>query len=134
MLFLDACAIIYLVEATPDWADRLHRTLSTLDQPDSDRRLATSDLSRLECRVRPLCEKRESLLATYDAFFARAEVEVVALTASVVDLATAIRARSGLRTPDALQAACCLSLGSPARFITNDSAFKREAALDVVLI
>jgi predicted nucleic acid-binding protein len=52
----------------------------------------------------------------------------------VVDLATAIRARSGLRTPDALQAACCLSLEQPASFITNDAGFRRVTALDVVLV
>ena len=105
-----------------------------LQRADRDARIAVPEINRLECRVRPLREGRRDLAAAYDRFFASSGLTVVPLSRGVVDLATAIRARSGLRTPDALQAACCLSLGQPASFITNDAGFRREAALDVVLV
>lgn len=70
-------------------------------------------------------------LGIYDAFFARPDLIRVELTAEVVDLATAIRARHGLKTPDALHAACCLQLGDDHVFLTGDPAFQRVAGLHV---
>jgi predicted nucleic acid-binding protein len=52
----------------------------------------------------------------------------------VVELATQLRANQGLRTPDALQAACCLQLGPDAVMITGDASFQRVQALQVSLI
>jgi predicted nucleic acid-binding protein len=134
ILFLDACILIYRYEGEASLVARVEETLSRLRRADRDAQLAVSDLSRLECRVRPLREGRRDLVVSYDRFFAAAGLTVIPLSRAVVDLATVIRARSGLRTPDALQAACCLSLGQPARFVTNDGAFRHETALDVVLV
>lgn len=134
VIFLDACVIIYRIEAAAPFAERLREAFAELQASDPGARVAVSDLSRLECQVQPLRAGRRDLVAAYDGFFAAAGLIVVPLSAAVIDLATAIRARSLLRTPDALQAACCLGLGQPARFVTNDAGFRREAALDVVLI
>ena len=70
-------------------------------------------------------------LAAFDAFFARPDLAWVELTRDVVELAAAIRARHGLRTPDALQAASCLQLGAKHLFLSGDSAFKRVGGLNV---
>jgi predicted nucleic acid-binding protein len=133
-LFLDACALIYRVEGTAPWAGRLAQRLAELHRQFPLARLAVCDLSRMECRVRPLRAGDRALLAAYDRLFAAAGLEVRPLTPAVIDLATAIRARSGLRPPDALQAASCLSLPGPALFVTGDAGFRREAALAVELI
>ncbi len=45
-----------------------------------------------------------------------------------------VRAGSGLKTPDCLQAACCLQLGQDHVFLTGDAAFKRVAGLKVKLL
>lgn len=133
-IFLDACALIYRVERVAPWADRLNGRLSELHRQFPQARLAVSDLSRMECRVRPLREGDRVMLAAYDRLFGASGLEIRLLTPAVIDLATAIRARSGLRTPDALQAAGCLSLPGPALFVTGDAGFRREAALAVELI
>ena len=134
IFFLDACILIYRFEGEATAVASVDKTLSRLQRADRDARIAVSEISRLECRVRPLREGRRNLVATYDRFFASSGLTVVPLSRAMVDLATAIRARSGLRTPDALQAACCLSLEQPASFVTNDAGFRRETALDVVLV
>ena len=51
-----------------------------------------------------------------------------------VELATAIRVRHGLRTPDALQAASCLQLGRDHLLLTGDATFQRVQGLNVSLI
>ena len=134
LIFLDACAIIYLIEGADPWATRLRDTLFHLREDNPDIGVAVSALSRLECRVWPLRDAQHEVLALYDAFFSADDLTIVPLSPKVIDLATSIRARTRMRTPDALQAACCLSLPQSCRFITNDAAFEREAALDIVLI
>jgi predicted nucleic acid-binding protein len=133
-LFLDACVIIYLIEGLAPFAAKVAAQLSALRQADPRAMVFVSDLSRLECRVLPARRSNTALLARYDDFFGAEDVECVHLTPAVVDLATAIRARSGLGTADALQAASCLALPDRARFITGDAGFRREPALDLVLI
>jgi hypothetical protein len=60
-LYLDACAIIYSIEGLSSVRDVAVRFI---DQAEAAPGLIiTSHLSRLECRVRPLREKNEILLA-----------------------------------------------------------------------
>lgn len=73
-------------------------------------------------------------LASFDAFFARPDLIWLELNQEVVELATVIRARHGLRTPDALLAACCLQLGTGHIILTGDAAFQRIHGLNVVLL
>jgi predicted nucleic acid-binding protein len=93
-----------------------------------------SRLSWLECRVRPIRDGDQSTLARFDAFFASPDLIWIELSETVVEVATDLRARFGLRTPDALQAACCLQLGQQAVLITGDAAFQRVMGLQVALV
>jgi len=68
-------------------------------------------LSVLECRVAPWRRRDQASLIRFEALFAKFDLLIVELSASVVELATQLRANHGLLTPDALQAACCLSWG-----------------------
>ena len=70
----------------------------------------------------------------FDALFAQPDLLWVELTAAVVEQATRLRAQHGLRTPDALQAACCLQLGPEAVMVTGDADFRRIPALQLRLI
>lgn len=70
----------------------------------------------------------------YDALFSRPDVRWVELTREVVELAAVVRVLHGLRTPDALQAACCLQLGAKHLLLTGDALFQRVEGLNVVLL
>ena len=129
--YFDASALIYLVEGKPPFAERRRAELSRWAKKHPDAGAAVSRLSWLECRVRPAREGDQATLAAFDAFFSRADLVWVELTREVVELATAIRVRHGLRTPDALQAASCLQLGAGHAFLTGDAAFERVAGLNV---
>ncbi|WP_341900696.1 PIN domain-containing protein [Synechococcus sp. UW140] len=61
--------------------------------------------------VGPLRRGDQASLDRFDALFDQPDLLIVELSAPVVDLATRLRANYDLRTPDALQAACCLQLG-----------------------
>jgi predicted nucleic acid-binding protein len=133
ILFLDACAVIYLIESEASFHKTVVGALRGLRGRFPGARLAISRLSVLECLVKPMREGATELINEYRAFFAARDLLIVELDAQVVDLALTLRARDGLRTPDAVQAASTLSLRADGhRFLTNDRRFERVAALDVV--
>ncbi len=124
MVFLDASAIIYLLEGDAPTQAAARETLGRLRTvAGEDPPVVVSALSRLECRVRPLRDGDAALLATYDDFFSEPGLLVVPLANEVIDRATELRAEYGLRTPDALQAACALALDDSIRFVTGDKDF-----------
>jgi len=132
--FLDANALIYLVEGAEPFAAKIKFALAQAAASHPNLGAAVSRLTWLECRIRPMRSGDHAVLAQYDAFFARPDLVWVELTRDVVELATEIRARHGLRTPDALQATCCLQLGNDHLFFTGDSDFQRVAGLNLNLL
>ena len=129
--FLDAGALVYLIEGEEPFATRVRAALAKAAKRHPDLDLAVSRLSWLECRVRPGRDNALDVLAAYDTFFARPDLAWVELTRDVVELAAALRVRHGLRTPDALQAACCLQFGPEHIFFTGDGGFKKVSGLRV---
>lgn len=136
--FLDACAVIYAVEGSPEWSEALKQQLRQLAMADQASagglQLAISRLSWLECRVGPLRRRDAEALARFDAFFLHPDLEWVELSPAVVERATLLRAELNLRTPDALQAASCLQLGADAVMVTGDAGFQRVPTLRLALV
>lgn len=129
--FFDASALIYLIEGAEPFASKVRKELAVAVKKYPDLGAAVSRLSWLECRVGPMKGNDNAILAAFDAFFRRADLVWVELTGDVIELAAAIRVKTGLKTPDALQAASCLQLGGDHLFLTGDSAFRRVAGLNV---
>lgn len=131
-LFLDAYALIYRFEGAAPFRSAAIDLMAQLSVQQANVELAVSRLSVLECRVKPLREGNAPLLKRYDDFFAA--VHIVELSAAVVDAATHLRARYGLKTPGALQAACAFAASEGTLFITADAGFAKVAGLEVRMI
>jgi predicted nucleic acid-binding protein len=129
--FFDASALSYLVEGREPFAGGVREALVAFSKKYPGAGSAVSRLTWLECRVGPMKQGDAASLALYDAFFARPDLKWVELTKDVVELATAIRVKHGLRTPDSLQAASCLQLGANHMFLSGDDDFKRVGGLRV---
>ena len=127
-LYLDAAPVIYAVEQVAPFFPVVDARLSTAGVV----RVA-SDLTRMECRVKPVREENVDLLKDYDDFFADAVAEIVALSREVMDRATEIRARHGFKTPDAIHLAAAVVTRCDV-FLTNDHRLDRfpDIALEVV--
>lgn len=132
--FFDASALIYLIEGAEPFAGRVRSELARTAKKYPKVGTAVSRLSWLECRMRPARNTELATLAAFDAFFARPDLVWVELGKDVVELATAIRIKHGLRTPDALEAASCLQLGEKHLFLTGDAGFRKVAGLNVELL
>ncbi len=125
--FLDTSALIYLLEGESELREKVQQRLLQLNQLEAGLELALSHLTWLEARVGPMKHNNLKVLKSYDAFFERSDLHWIELSQNVVELATAIRVRHGLRTPDALQAASCLQLREEHRFLTGDADFLKVA-------
>lgn len=132
--FFDANALIYLLEGKEPFARYVRTELDTIYRAHPGLGVAVSRLSWLECRVGPMKADDMTALALFDAFFARPDLIWLELNREVVELAATIRVRHGLRTPDALQAACCLQLGAEHILLTGDAVFQKVHGLNVVLL
>lgn len=124
-VYLDSCVLIYRIEQTAPWAARAQEQLNQVET--SGATVIVSELTRLECRVRPIALGRADMLNDYDAFFARPMLGWQALDRPVFELATRLRAESRLKTADALHLAAALSAGCH-QFITNDKRLAAAAA------
>lgn len=132
-LYLDANAIIYLIESVAPFQ---HRVLSRVLQAETSSPpglILTSRLSRLECRVKPLRDNDHPLLQRYDAFFSRSRLHLVELDAPIIELATEYRARYGLKTPDTLHLASAKTSGADL-FLTGDAQLARCTDVNVEVL
>ncbi len=130
--YLDTSAIIYLVEGAVAAREAVARRIADAERAQEGR-LLTSQLSRLECRVKPRRLGDDALLARYDALFTRARIEVVEISAAVIDRATELRARHGFKTPDALHLASAIEAGADG-FVTGDAALLRCGDIRVAVV
>jgi predicted nucleic acid-binding protein len=129
---LDTSVFIYQLEANPRYLGLTDPVFAWLEQPEHT--AVTSTITMTELLVpayRGGGEQRVNefyaLLATYP------NLEWVAASLEIADIAARIRAKHRLRTPDALQAATAVHAGAIG-LITNDPVFERVEGLETLLL
>lgn len=91
-------------------------------------------ITLLEILVKPKSEGHTEAAREYlDLLTTYPHLTVVEVDLGIVDLASDLRAKYAIRTPDALQIAAGLSLGATG-FLTNDGRLKRVTELEVLLL
>lgn len=100
LIYLDACLVIYLAEGHPAWGEAVASAMAQAGEA----RFAISPLVKCECLVGPMKRGDPVLQRTYEELF---ELFVpLAMPEPVYLQAAQLRARFGLKTPDALHLAC----------------------------
>jgi predicted nucleic acid-binding protein len=132
ILFLDSNILIYLIEGDVSLAAKVQHSIQKVFNDHRDVHIAVSALTLLECCIVPLRKNDKATLQYYNDFFASKSLHIIDLSRNVLNIATQIRAYNGLKTPDALQAACCLSLEKQHLFFTGDNAFSKVPSLSVL--
>ena len=131
VIYLDANVMIRLVEGDAAVRQPLEARLSTaLGVPDS---MVTSRLTRLECRSKPLQLGDARTVQKYDAFLSGVELLVTEVSADVIELATDLRAKYRLESPDAIHFSTAIIAGA-VLFLTGDRAFSRCSELPVKIL
>jgi predicted nucleic acid-binding protein len=126
--YLDTVIIIYLVEEKEPFFEKVTSRLE-----DSNLELLTSEMGRLECRVKPIRDQDHELLATYDQFFSDQVKEVIGITREVIDKATELRAKYNFKTPDSIHLAAAITNNCDV-FLTNDHRLDRCTEIKVEVL
>lgn len=100
LIYLDACLVIYLVERPTRWGQAAE---NAIDQA-ADASFGVSPLVKTECLVGPLKRGDPVLRRAYEDAFAR--FATLNMPEPVFLQAAELRARFGIKTPDALHLAC----------------------------
>ncbi|MBI5641236.1 MAG: type II toxin-antitoxin system VapC family toxin [Nitrospirae bacterium] len=132
VVYLDTSIFIYFVEQHP----RYHKLCSSIfeDIEASRIKAVTSTLTLLEILVQPYKLKKEELvLKFYSLLVTYPHLSWIDMNLAVADRAAGLRAKYGLKTPDAIQIASALSHGAGA-FICNDRAFKKIKEIECLII
>jgi len=129
---LDTPVFIYQLENNPRYVGLTDRVFSWLESAGG--RAVTSTITMTELLVQPYragdqrrADEFYGLLSTYP------NLEWIAPSLEIADVAARIRAVHGLRTPDALEAATAVH-ANVSGFITNDPVFKRVTGFETMVL
>lgn len=120
LVYLDACVVIYLIENASPYSELTRQFLAR----NGDAILCVSPLVRMEVIVKPLRESASALVSDYEDFLAAQRW--LAIGDNIFDRALQLRARHGLKTPDALHLATAFHHGCM-EIWTNDDRLNRAA-------
>jgi predicted nucleic acid-binding protein len=132
LIGLDTSVFIYQIEANARYLDLTDHVFSWLEGRGSQG--VTSTITMTELLVQPYRDFDEHRLDEFYGLISRfPNLHWVAPNLEIADLAARLRARHGLRTPDALQAATALHSQATA-MITNDAVFARVEAFEALVL
>ena len=114
LIYVDACLLIYAIEEHPVWAGDVQVALRN----ELDVRFAVSPLIKMECLVKPLKTGDIAMQRRYEAGLN--EFVQLPMTETVFLQAAMLRARFGLKTPDALHLACAQQHGCTELWTNDD--------------
>jgi uncharacterized protein len=117
LVYLDTVICIYAVEGAPSFKAMAKARLATMqaagDQP------AITDLTWLECRVKPIRLGDAGSLAAIEAFLTGSDMVRVPMSSAVYERACRIRAVQHFKLADSLHLAAAVESGC-GLFLTND--------------
>ncbi|HGG58338.1 MAG TPA: type II toxin-antitoxin system VapC family toxin [Gammaproteobacteria bacterium] len=129
---LDTCVFIYFIEEHERYFDIVRPLFEAIDIG----RLAavTSSLTLMETLVLPYRQGEMRLLEEYQTILTNSHgLKMAGLSLAVLNIAASLRARTGMRTPDALQIASAVHNRCTA-FVTNDRRLPNAAGLPIIQI
>jgi predicted nucleic acid-binding protein len=128
LVVVDSAPLIYLLDDHPDFAPMFEGLFEL--HARSVIQIAISTIAMAEVLAGPFKHGQDVLAKRYEK--ALAGFDVVPVSQEIAVTAARIRASTGLRLPDAMQAATALEIGAIA-LVTHDRDFSRLADLRVLL-
>ena len=131
-VYLDTNIFVYALEGF----ERFEPALSELFKEIQDGRIKaiTSELTLAEVLVKPLADGKTEVCAAYTAAIQDSEgLEVAPVTREVLIEAAGIRAKIGVRLPDAIHMATAILSGCRS-FLTNDRSIREVPNIGVIYL
>lgn len=124
--YFDSVTMIYFVEQVSPWFGRIQARLAAIPTD-----IVISDLTRMECLVKPMQTGNTVGIATFTRAFTG--MVLAPLPRKVFDRAAEIRARYRFKTPDAIHLAAAIEAACD-EFWTNDHRLSAFSGLPVQVI
>lgn len=132
ILGLDTMAFVYCFEENEDYLPFTKLLFELIEDGQIEGK--TSVITRLEILTKPKERGDELLADEYKALIDNyPHLGVSPVDASVADLASTLRAKYRLRTPDAIQIATSI-LGGAQAFVTNDGSLKKVEEIEIIVM
>ena len=129
---LDTAPLIYLIEETSPYLRFVRPFFEAVDREEF--RVTTSVLTFTEVFVHPMRHRDYELADQYRQILLHAsEVTTVPVSEMIAEEAAQLRARHGMRTPDAIQLATAIHSGASS-FLINDGRLPGFASLKVLVL
>lgn len=129
---IDTMVFIYHLEDHPDFSTITERLFDAVEKGKFH--AITSLITLLEILVKPKKEGLTKVVSDYrDLLLTFQNLKFIPVDLRVTDLASTLRAKYSIRTPDAIQIATAIVEGAAA-FITNDDQLKKVNEIEIVLL
>ena len=127
---IDTNVLIYYIEEHPFFLGKVEPLVDRIVKGEAIG--ITSYVTLLELLVKPLKEKRFDLVEQYKTILTN-RLEMVPLDETVSLKAAELRAKYGIRTPDAIQLASVISKNGDV-FVTNDERLDKIDEIKVLIL
>ncbi|HEY9204805.1 MAG TPA: type II toxin-antitoxin system VapC family toxin [Candidatus Methanoperedens sp.] len=127
---LDTNVLIYYIEEHPFYIVKVEPLINRIAEGKAIG--ITSYVTLLELLVKPLREKRFDLVEQYKTILS-SQLEMVAVDESVTIKAAELRAKYGIKTPDAIQLASVITENGDV-FVTNDKRLGGVKEIEVLTV
>lgn len=131
IVYVDTCIIIYTVEKLPEYLEILNLIWEKLENGEIE--IITSELTLMECLVLPLKIKNNRLITAYQSILSTTKLKMLPITQPILREAANLRAKTKLKTPDAIHIATALNLNCDL-FLTNDLGLKNIANFSTIVL
>ena len=131
-ILIDSCIWVYYLEDHPVYADAIESLLTRCR--DHETRLISSELSLLEVKTGPLRHGHARVAAEYQLHLDRYPgLTLAPITRAILNRAARLRARTLLKTPDAIILATALEHGATLA-VTNDRGWNKAQGIEIACV
>ncbi|MEM9003306.1 MAG: type II toxin-antitoxin system VapC family toxin [Cyanobacteria bacterium P01_F01_bin.86] len=131
VVYIDTSVVIYSVEQVEGYSELLEPLWNQLWT--GALHVLSSELILLESLVLPLRLDNEQLVKAYERLLLSSRVQLLPITQTILREAAQLRARTRLKTPDAVHVATGLSVNCT-MFLTNDEQLRTVSGLPTVVL
>lgn len=129
---IDTAPIIYFIEHQVVYRNIIRPVFSEIDSGNIE--AITSTITLLEVLVHPLRTGDETLAKKYrDILLSSESLTTFEISHEVSEMASSLRAKYSIRTPDAIQIAVGILYGA-SRFLTNDPNLKKVSDIKILVL
>lgn len=129
---IDTVVLIYLFEEHPHYVKQAEQFLKSVE--DGRVEAVFSSIGMIELLTGPKKRKQYELAARYRELLSNfPHLTITGINENIVELASDLRARYSISTPDAIHVACAIDFEAYI-FVTNDKRLKKIKEIDIQIL